>query len=90
MKDELDILKAPYKPEIVYESIFAALPSIELVDSRFEDWTVVGVKNLIADHENAINKVKDEMVHAHEEAVHRLQDEMVHAARDHEEAVHRL
>ena len=50
MKDELDIIKAPYKPEIVYESISAVLPSIELVDSRFEDWTVVGVKNLIADN----------------------------------------
>ena len=50
MKDELDILKAPYKPEVVCESISAALPSIELVDSRFEDWTVVGVKNLIADN----------------------------------------
>mgnify|MGYP000326527817 CR=1 FL=1 len=50
MKDELDILKAPYKPEIVCESISAVLPSIELVDSRFEDWTVVGVKNLIADN----------------------------------------
>ena len=50
MKDELNILKAPYKPEIVYESISAILPSIELVDSRFKDWTAVGVKNLIADN----------------------------------------
>ena len=50
MKKELDISKAPYKPEIVSESISAVLPSIELVDSRFEDWTVVGVKNLIADN----------------------------------------
>ena len=50
IKNELDILKAPYKSEIVCESISAVLPSIELVDSRFEDWTVVGVKNLIADN----------------------------------------
>ena len=50
IKHELDILKAPYKSEIVCESISAVLPSIELVDSRFEDWTVVGVKNLIADN----------------------------------------
>ena len=50
IKDELDISKAPYKPEIIYESIFAVLPSIELVDSRFKDWTAVGVKNLIADN----------------------------------------
>ena len=49
MKNELDILKAPFKPETVFDSISAVLPSIELVDSRFEDWTVVGVKNLIAD-----------------------------------------
>ena len=50
MKKELDISKAPYKPEIVSDSISAVLPSIELVDSRFEVWTVVGVKNLIADN----------------------------------------
>ena len=50
IKNELDISKAPYKPEIVREYISAVLPSIELVDSRFEDWTIVGVKNLIADN----------------------------------------
>ena len=50
MKDELDVSKAPYSPNIVYESILAVLPSIELVDSRYEDWTSVGVNNLIADN----------------------------------------
>ena len=50
MKEELNISKAPYRPEIVYESISAVLPSIEVVDSRFKDWTVVGIKNLIADN----------------------------------------
>ena len=50
MKNELDISKAPYDSEIVYESISAVLPSIELVDSRFEDWTIIGVNNLIADN----------------------------------------
>ena len=50
MKNELDISKAPYSPDVVYESILAVLPSIELVDSRYEDWTSIGVKNLIADN----------------------------------------
>ena len=50
MKNEMDISKAPYNSEIVYESISAVLPSIELVDSRFEDWTIIGVNNLIADN----------------------------------------
>ena len=50
MKDELDISKAPYNRETVYKSISAVLPSIELVDSRFEDWTIMGVNNLIADN----------------------------------------
>ena len=50
MKNELDISKAPYNPQIVYESVSAVLPSIELVDSRFEDWTIIGVSNLIADN----------------------------------------
>ena len=50
MKNELDISKAPYNQETVYESISAVLPSIELVDSRFENWTVIGVNNLIADN----------------------------------------
>ena len=50
MKNKLDISKAPYSSQIVYESVSAVLPSIELVDSRFEDWTIIGVSNLIADN----------------------------------------
>ena len=50
MKQELEVCKAPYTPETVYNSIDAVLPSIELVDSRYEDWTSVGVNNLIADN----------------------------------------
>ena len=50
MSKELDISKAPYKSEEVSKYILAVLPSIELVDSRFEDWTSVGVKNLITDN----------------------------------------
>ena len=34
----------------VYKSISSILPSIEIVDSRYEDWTNVGVNNLIADN----------------------------------------
>ena len=47
MKNELDISKAPYNVNTVYKSILAILPSIEIVDSRYEDWTSVGVNNLI-------------------------------------------
>jgi len=50
MKNELDISRAPYNPDIIYDSVSAVLPSIELVDSRFEDWTIIGVSNLIADN----------------------------------------
>ncbi len=50
MKNELDVSKAPYNSNTVYESISAVLPSIELVDSRYEDWTSIGVNNLIADN----------------------------------------
>ena len=50
MKNELDPLKAPYSSNTVYESILAVIPSIELVDSRYKDWTNVGVYNLIADN----------------------------------------
>ena len=50
MKDELDFKKAPYSPETVYKSVLAVLPSIEIVDSRYEDWTSIGVNNLIADN----------------------------------------
>ena len=50
MKNELDVSKAPYNSNTVQESISAVLPSIELVDSRYEDWTSIGVNNLIADN----------------------------------------
>ncbi len=50
MKKELDPSKAPYTADIVYKSILAVLPSIELVDSRYDDWTSIGVYNLIADN----------------------------------------
>jgi len=53
IKKELDISDAPYSFETIYKSIDLVLPSIEIVDSRFNDWTVIGINNLIAD--NAAN-----------------------------------
>ena len=50
MKNELDISKAPYNANQVYELILAVIPSIELVDSRYNDWKKVGIHHLIADN----------------------------------------
>ena len=49
----LDISDAPYSINQIYNVIESVLPSIELVDSRFNDWKKVGIYNLIAD--NAVN-----------------------------------
>ena len=53
INDDLAFSEAPYSFEEIYKSIDSVLPSIEIVDSRFEDWTKVGINNLIAD--NAVN-----------------------------------
>ena len=53
IKKEITFSKAPYSFDEVYQSIDSVLPSIEIVDSRFNDWTVIGINNLIAD--NAAN-----------------------------------
>ena len=50
MKKELDISKAPYNSNEIYKYILGVLPSIELVDSRYNDWTKAGINNLIADN----------------------------------------
>ena len=50
MKKELEVSKAPFDFNTVYEAIDVVLPSIELVDSRYLDWTIVGTNNLIADN----------------------------------------
>ena len=50
INNELNISGAPYNYDEIYNSISSVLPSIELVDSRFKDWTSVGVNNLIADN----------------------------------------
>tara|TARA_Y100000590_G_scaffold469032_1_gene654549 strand:- start:1171 stop:1968 length:798 start_codon:yes stop_codon:yes gene_type:complete len=53
MKEDIDISKGPFTFENIYNYISAVLPSIELVDSRYSNWTTIGVYNLIAD--NAVN-----------------------------------
>ena len=53
IKKKLDLSKAPYSLETIYKCIDLVLPSIEIVDSRFQDWTKVGINNIIAD--NAAN-----------------------------------
>ena len=50
MKNELNITEAPFSADKIYKSISSVLPSIEIVDSRYKDWTTIGVKNLIADN----------------------------------------
>ena len=59
IKNEFSINTAPYSAPFpftineVYESIDTILPSVEIVDSRFKDWTKIGINNLIAD--NGVN-----------------------------------
>ena len=53
IKNELNVSGAPYTSKEVYKYIDSVLPSIELVDARYTDWTTIGINNLIAD--NAAN-----------------------------------
>lgn len=41
---------APYSVEETADAVAAVLPGIEIVDSRFDDWTAIGAKSLIADN----------------------------------------
>mgnify|MGYP001186744599 CR=1 FL=1 len=56
LNKDIDISMAPYSPPFpfslneIYESIDSIIPSLEIVDSRFDNWTNVGVNNLIADN----------------------------------------
>ena len=50
MKKTLDFDKAPYSSNQIYEAIDSIIPSIEVVDSRYQDWTTVGINSLIADN----------------------------------------
>jgi len=47
---ELDYKKAPFNIKEIYKSIGSVMPSIEIVDSRFNKWTNTGINNLIADN----------------------------------------
>ncbi len=40
----------PYRAEEVAEAVEGVLPGIEIVDSRFDDWTTIGAPSLIADN----------------------------------------
>ena len=59
LNKRFDLSNAPYPAPFpfsineVYDSIDYIIPSIEIVDSRFLDWTKVGINNLIAD--NGVN-----------------------------------
>ena len=53
IKNNIDLSKIPYSFDEIYNSIDSVLPSIEIVDSRFHDWKIVGINNLIAD--NGVN-----------------------------------
>ena len=48
-----DIKNAPFTFNEIFSSISSVLPAIEIVDSRFEEWTTIGINNLIAD--NSVN-----------------------------------
>jgi 2-keto-4-pentenoate hydratase len=41
---------APYSREEIAGAVEAAIPSIEIVDSRFDDWLTIGALSLIADN----------------------------------------
>lgn len=47
---DLPASEAPYTAETVRSAIAAVLPALEIVDSRWSDWTVAGALHLIADN----------------------------------------
>lgn len=48
--DDLPAAAAPYDPGSVGDAVAAAVPAIEIVDSRYLDWTTIGAAGLIADN----------------------------------------
>lgn len=50
MGDDLPAAKGPWSPEQVRDAVAGVLPGVEIVDSRFDDWTNVGTPSLIADN----------------------------------------
>lgn len=50
MGKDLPTRSTPYQRNEVADAVEGVLPGIEIVDSRFDDWTTIGVKSLIADN----------------------------------------
>ncbi len=50
MKADLPPEGAPFEPEVVADAVGAVLPAIEIVDSRYTDWTTMDGPSLIADN----------------------------------------
>jgi 2-keto-4-pentenoate hydratase len=50
MARELPPRSTPYSAEEAAEAVEGVLPGIEIVDSRFDDWTTIGALSLIADN----------------------------------------
>jgi 2-keto-4-pentenoate hydratase len=50
MAQSLPARPTPYQPEEMAGAIEGVLPGIEIVDSRFTDWTTIGAPSLIADN----------------------------------------
>jgi 2-keto-4-pentenoate hydratase len=42
--------KSPYSREEIADAVEGVVPSIEVVDSRFDDWLTIGAPSLIADN----------------------------------------
>ena len=50
LNSKIDSIKGPITLNQTYDLIEKVIPSIEIVDSRFNDWTSIGINNLIADN----------------------------------------
>ena len=50
LAEDLPVAAAPYDPDGVASAVAHLMGAIEIVDSRFEDWTRVGAASLIADN----------------------------------------
>lgn len=50
MGDDLPAARGPWSPEAVAAAVSGVMPGIEIVDSRFDEWTQVGTPSLIADN----------------------------------------
>ena len=50
MGEDLSPVDAPYRQDRIAAAVSELIPAIEIVDSRYEDWSAVGVLQLIADN----------------------------------------